>query len=524
MAGTEAGEAAVRMEGVTKRFGDVLANDAVDFTVDRGTVHALVGENGAGKTTLMNVLYGLYEPTAGSVAVDGEPVAFDSPQEAIQHGVGMIHQHFMLVDPMTVRENVALGWEPVEYGGLKTDDRAVDEAVRELSQRYGLGVADRLDTPVEELGMGTQQRVEVVKTLFRGADIFIFDEPTAVLTPGEVEELFGVFAELTAQGKTVIFITHKLEEALTAADDVTVLRDGRRVDTVDAADTDRESLARMMVGREVLLSVEKSPADRGDPRLSVSGLSVSDDRGAERVSDLDLTVHAGEVFGVAGVDGNGQAELVEVVTGIRAPDAGTVAVDGEEVTDDSRRERAARNLAYIPEDRQKRALVMDFDLVQNAVLGAQHRAPFARGGRLDWAAAREHAADIVDRYDVRPGDPTATARSLSGGNQQKFVVGREFSRDPETVVAAHPTRGVDVGSMEFIHERLLEMRDQGVAVLLVSASLDEVTQLSDRVGVMYEGEFVDVVDAEHATQEQLGLLMAGQQPAEAVGTEVGTEQ
>ena len=512
---------AVSLRGITKRFpGGVVANDEVDLEVDEGTVHALLGENGAGKTTLMNVLYGLYEPTAGEIHVGGERVDFDSPQDAIERGIGMIHQHFTLVGPMTVRENIALGWEPVKYGGARVDDSRIADAIEDLSERYGLALGDVTDAPVEELSVGAQQRVEVVKTLYRGADVFIFDEPTAVLTPQEVDELFGVFEELTAQGKTIIFITHKLGEALEVADEITVLRDGERVDTVDAAETTQEDLARKMVGREVLLDVEKTSTDHGDPRLTVSNLSVEDDRGVAAVQDLDVTVRAGEIFGVAGVDGNGQTELIEAITGLRDDASGSVQFDGDDVTALSRQERLGRNLAYIPGDRQERALVLDFDLVKNAVLGSQHREPFAKGGRIDWGRVRAHTEDIIETYDVRPANPDATARSLSGGNQQKFVVGREFSRDPDIVVAAHPTRGVDIGSMEFIHERLLAMRDQGVAVLLVSASLDEITRLSDRIGVMYEGEFVDVVQPENVTEEELGLMMAGETPESDAGTKV----
>jgi len=501
---------AVRLEGITKRFpGGVVANDDIDLAVERGSVHVLLGENGAGKTTLMNVLYGLYEPTEGTVYVDGEAVTFDTPQDAIERGVGMIHQHFTLVDPMTVLENIALGWEPVRHGGLGIDDTAVEEEIRALSERYGFGIGDVVRTPVEELSVGAQQRVEVVKTLYRGADIFIFDEPTAVLTPQEAEQLFDVFEELTAQGKTIIFITHKLDEALTAADEITVLRDGRKVDTVDAAGSTEDQLARQMVGRDVLLTVDKTDASRGDTQLSVSELSVRNDQGITKVDGVDLQVDQGEIFGVAGVDGNGQTELVEAITGIRDHESGSVSVRGEDISDRSRSERIALGMSYIPGERQERALVLDFDLIKNAFLGGQRRAEFRTGRQIDWAAVRDHADEIIETYDVRPPDPTVTARSLSGGNQQKFVVGREFLRDPDLVVAAHPTRGVDVGSMEFIHEQLLEMRDRGVAILLVSAALDEVTSLSDRIGVLHEGSFVDVVEPESVTNEQLGLLMAG---------------
>ena len=516
-------DTAVSLTDITKRFDDVVANDEVDMQVERGTVHALLGENGAGKTTLMNVLYGLYEPTTGTINIEGEPVEFDTPQDAIERGVGMIHQHFMLVEPMTVRENIALGWEPVTHGGLKTDDARIDTEVRELSERYGLGLAGDLDTPVEQLSMGARQRVEVLKALYRGADVFIFDEPTAVLTPQEVEELFDIFSQLTAQDKTIIFITHKLGEALTAADGITVLRDGERVGTVDAAGTTREQLAELMVGREVLLDVDRAArgASGDDIRLSVSDLAVTDDRGEPAVHGVDISVRGGEIVGIAGVDGNGQEPLVEAVTGVRDADAGTVRFDGEAVTGLSRRERLDRGLAHVPGDRQEQALVMEFDLVQNAVLGSQHRPPFGRRGRIDWGAAREHAEAVIEEYDVRPPNPDLPARSLSGGNQQKFVVGRELSREPDVVVAAHPTRGVDIGSKEFIHERLLAMREQGAAVLVVSASLDEVVQLSDRIAVMYEGSFVDVVPGDAATEEQLGLLMAGEQPDEPVPTGAG---
>jgi simple sugar transport system ATP-binding protein len=513
---------AVSLRGITKRFpGGVVANDEVDLEVSPGTVHALLGENGAGKTTLMNVLYGLYEPTEGEIRVDGQRVTFDSPQDAIERGIGMIHQHFTLVDPMTVRENIALGWEPVKYGGATIDDGEITRAIEDLSERYGLGLADVTETPVEALSVGAQQRVEVVKTLYRGAEVFIFDEPTAVLTPQEVEDLFGVFEELTDQGKTILFITHKLGEALSVADEITVLRDGKRIDTVAASETNREALAEKMVGREVLLDVDKPAPDYGDPRLSVSGLTATDERDTRAVDGVDLTVRGGEIFGVAGVDGNGQTELVEAITGLRDAETGSVTFDGEDVTGRSRRERIAHGLSYIPGDRQEQALVLDFDLVKNAVLGSQHRSRFTNNGRVDWPTVREHTEDIIETYDVRPPNPDAKARSLSGGNQQKFVVGREFSRDPGIVVAAHPTRGVDIGSKEFIHERLLEMRSQGVAVLLVSASLDEITQLSDRVGVLYEGEFVDVVDPESVTEQQLGLMMAGETPTQRDTAPVG---
>ena len=502
---------AVQLSGITKRFPGVLANDEVDLSVERGSVHALLGENGAGKTTLMNVLYGLYEPTDGTVSVHGEERDFDSPREAIDAGVGMIHQHFMLVDPMTVTENIVLGNEPRKWGGLLIDRTAARESVVELTDRYGLDVDP--DATIEEISVGVRQRVEILKALYRGAEILIMDEPTAVLTPQEVEELFGIFEELTAQGKTIIFITHKLSEAMEAADEITVLRDGRNVGSVPAAEADRESLAEMMVGREVLMEVEKPPATPGDPILEVANLDVRNDRDVPAVRDLSLTVREGEILGIAGVDGNGQAELVEAITGLRSAESGTVSLAGQDVTGDSRLERINEGMAYIPEDRQERGLVMDFDLVENGILGSQHSGRFGTGPRLDWSIARDHAEDIVEEFDVRPGQTDVTAVSLSGGNQQKFIVGREFERDPRLMLATHPTRGVDVGSTEYIHDRLVELRSDGTGVLLVSSKLDEVQALSDRLAVMYEGELVAVVDPAAVTDEELGLLMAGERPA-----------
>jgi ABC-type uncharacterized transport system ATPase subunit len=503
---------AVHLDGITKRFPGVVANDDVTLRVERGSVHALLGENGAGKTTLMNVLYGLYQPTSGRIEVDGETRTFDSPRDAIDAGVGMIHQHFMLVDTMTVAENIALGNEPRKYGGLAVDQDATREGVVELSERYGFDVDP--DQLIEETSVGVQQRVEILKALYRGADVLILDEPTAVLTPQEVEDLFAVLEELTDQGKTIIFITHKLGEAMHAADDITVLRDGEHVGSVAADETSREELAELMVGREVVLEIEKPDVEVGEEVLSVDSLSVTDDRDVEAVSDLSFSVREGEVFGIAGVDGNGQSELVEAITGLRTPESGSVAFDGESITWDSRRERIDAGMAYVPEDRQERGLVMEFDLVENGILGSQHADPFASGGRIDWGESRAHAERVVEEYDVRPPDADADAASLSGGNQQKFVVGRELERDPRLVVATHPTRGVDVGSQEFIHDRLLDLRADGRGVLLVSSKLDEVRGLSDRLAVMHDGDVMAVVDPDEVTEEQLGLLMAGERPEE----------
>ncbi|WP_053948167.1 ABC transporter ATP-binding protein [Halolamina sediminis] len=501
---------AVDLRRITKQFPGVLANDEVDLTVERGSVHALLGENGAGKTTLMNVLYGLYQPTDGTVVVDGEERTFDSPRDAIDAGIGMIHQHFMLVEPMTVTQNVVLGDEPRKWGGLAVDREAAREAVAELADRYGFDVDP--EATVGDLSVGERQRIEILKALYRGADILILDEPTAVLTPQEVEELFDVFDELTEAGKTIIFISHKLREVTAAADEVTVLRDGRNVGTVETSGVDDTELAEMMVGREVLFDTQKSPVEAGSIGLAARDLVVEDDRGVRAVDDVDIEVAEGEVFGIAGVDGNGQSELVEAITGLRTPAGGRIYLGDEEVTDASRRHRIESGMAYVPEDRQARGLVMSYDLTENGLLGSQRDPQFADGGRIRWDDAAAHAESIVEEYDVRPADAGATAESLSGGNQQKFIVGREFARNPDAVVASHPTRGVDVGSVEFIHDRLLELREDGAAVLLVSSKLDEVRSLSDRLGVMHDGELVAVVDPAEVTEEQLGLLMAGEEP------------
>jgi simple sugar transport system ATP-binding protein len=511
---------AVHLDGITKRFPGVVANDDVDLEVERGTVHALLGENGAGKTTLMNVLYGLYEPTSGEVRLGGEPHVFGSPRDAIDAGIGMIHQHFMLVDPMTVTENITLGNEPRKWGGIAIDRTGAREAVVELADRYGFDIDP--DARIEDVSVGEQQRVEILKALYRGADTLILDEPTAVLTPQEVDELFDVLDELTDQGKTIIFITHKLGEAMRAADEISVLRDGKKVGTVDADATTQEELAELMVGREVLLDVDHGTAETGAVVAAVSDVVVENDRGVRAVNDVSFEVRGGEVFGIAGVDGNGQSELVEAVTGLRNPDAGEIRFGGEDVTTASRRQRIDAGMAYVPEDRQERGLVMEFDLVENGLLGSQHGDELVSNGRIDWSKTRGHAEAIIDGYDVRPPDADSDAESLSGGNQQKFIVGREFERDPELVVASHPTRGVDVGSIEFIHERLLELRQQGVAILLVSSKLEEVQGLSDRLAVVYEGEFIDVVDPDETTEEELGLLMAGERPGDDDG-EGGTK-
>ncbi|MFC7070495.1 ABC transporter ATP-binding protein [Halobaculum lipolyticum] len=509
---TESADYAVELDGITKRFGDVVANDDVDLSVESGTVHALVGENGAGKTTLMSVLYGLYKPDSGTIQVDGVERTFASPRDANNAGIGMIHQHFQLVGPMTVTQNIILGHEPTASGLV--DRKHARERIEEVCSQYGFDVDEHLDTRVEDLGVGIQQRVEIVKSLYRGADTLILDEPTAVLTPQEIDELAEVMKTLTDDGRSLIFITHKLEEAMAIADEITVLRDGHSIGTVDSDETSEQELARMMVGRDVLFETPERTTEPGAVTLDVEQLRVRDDRGLGQVNVDELTVRSGEVVGIAGVDGNGQRELVEAIAGLRAPESGTVEFDGTDITDMGRRRRIESGIAYIPEDRQQEGLVQDYDLVRNALLGNQTISRFVDGGFVDWDAVRAHADELVDEYDVQPSNPDAIASSLSGGNQQKFVVGREIEHDPELIIASHPTRGVDIGSIEFIHDRLMEMRDNGIAVLLVSSKLDEVKQLSDRLAVMYEGEFIDVVDPASVTDEEVGLLMAGQSLAD----------
>jgi len=499
--------AAVRLEDITKRFGDVVANDGVDFSLREGSVHALLGENGSGKTTLMSILYGLYDEDSGRIIVDGQPRTFDSPRDAMDAGIGMIHQHFQLVEPMTTLQNIVLGHEPTENGVVNA--AAAKDEIEEVCSAFGFDVDQYLDTPVRDLDLGVRQRVEIVKSLYRGAEILIFDEPTAVLTPQEVESLFDVMNELTRSGRSIIFITHKLDEALTIADDITVLRDGEAIDTIPAADATEPDLARMMVGREVLFDRPSRESTSGDPVFGVDSLHVEGDRGTERVRGVDFSVRTGEILGIAGVQGNGQSELVESLTGVRTPESGTITLDSADITDTSRRDRIDAGISYIPEDRQTEGLVQDYNLVRNALLGNQTVEPYASGGFIDWSAVRDHAEDIVSEFDVQPGNTRAEAESLSGGNQQKFIVGREIGHDPTVLVAAHPTRGVDIGSIEFIHNRLIELRDAGLAIVFVSSKLEEIQKLSDRIAVMYEGEFTALVDPEDVTEEDLGLLMTG---------------
>ncbi|MBA2319208.1 MAG: ABC transporter ATP-binding protein [Euzebyales bacterium] len=491
--------------GITKRFPGVLANDTVDFALRRGQVHCLLGENGAGKSTLMNVVFGLYQPDAGELLVRGEPVRFRSSADAIAAGIGMVHQHFQLVPVMAVWENVVLGDELTR--GPLLDRGAARARIAELSERYSLAIDP--DAVVGELSVGAQQRVELLKALFRDADILILDEPTAVLTPQEVDGFFEIVRSLLDRGISVVFITHKLREVLAVADEVTVLRGGKAVGRADPRTATQGSLATLMVGRDVSFEVDKAPAEPGAVVLRVVDLTVADDRGVPTVSGLELQVRAGEIFGVAGVEGNGQRELVEAITGIRPSVSGSVAIGGTDVTGWNPRRIADLGVGHVPEDRSKDGLVGPFSLADNLVLNRYHRAEFSRRFVVRRDAVRRNAERLVADFDVRTTGVDVPAGTLSGGNQQKLVIARELSADLSLLIVAQPTRGLDVGSIEFIHRQIVARRDEGVAVLLVSAELDEVLSLADRVGVLYRGRFAEVLDREEATRRRCGMLMGG---------------
>ncbi|MCD4671019.1 MAG: ABC transporter ATP-binding protein [Anaerolineaceae bacterium] len=498
--------------GITKKFPGVLANDNVNFDLEQGEIHAMLGENGAGKTTLMNMLYGLLSPDQGEIEVQGKLVTFDSHKDAIDVGIGMVHQHFMLVPVFTVTENIMLGAETVKSGLL--DRVAVAGQVRELSQLYGLDIDP--DAIVGDLPVGVQQRVEIIKALYRKADILILDEPTAVLTPQEAEDLFRIMSELKKRGVSIVFITHKLKEVMAIADRITVLRGGKIVGHTRPKETNEAELAALMVGREVLLQVEKGPAHPSGEILRVENLIVLDDRNMEAVKEVSLEVRAGEIFGVAGVQGNGQRELVEAITGLRSVYRGHVWLNGQDATGKPPRPLIESGLAHIPEDRQRHGLVLSYPIADNLVLCTYYQKPFSNQvGWVQEAEIAKNAEELVEQFDVRTPSSRAVASTLSGGNQQKVIVARELSRPVKLLVANQPTRGLDVGSIEYIHRKIIEMRDEGLAVLLVSAELDEIMALSDRIAVMYRGEIVAVVAVDTANREQLGLLMAGASLQEA---------
>jgi ABC-type uncharacterized transport system ATPase subunit len=495
----------LELRGITKRFPGTVANDHVDFDLRRGEVHALLGENGAGKSTLMNILYGLYHPDEGEIFVNGELVRISSPGDAIDRGIGMVHQHFMLIPVMSVAENVVLAIEP-RREGILLDYGAARARVAELASSFGFAIdAGAL---VQDITVGQQQRVEILKALYRRADILILDEPTAVLTPQEAVELFGILQNLKREGMSIIFISHKLNEVLEIADRVTVLRRGKKVETLPTAGATEEELARRMVGRDVVLRVDKGASEPGEPILVVESLTVRDDRDLVKVHDLSFEVRGGEIVAIAGVDGNGQTELIDAITGLRRAESGRVLVDGAEVTTDSARRHFEVGVGHVPEDRQRRGLVLDFTLAENIGLHDYRKVPYSRFGWLNPKRLIERARRLIQEFDVRGGGPRTLGGALSGGNQQKVILAREIDRDPRVLVAAQPTRGLDVGAIEFVHRRLVEERDEGRAVLLVSLELEEVLSLADRILVIYEGEIVGEFPPS-ASEEELGVAMTG---------------
>lgn len=494
----------LELRHITKRFPGIVANDDVDFDLRDGEVHALLGENGAGKSTLMNILYGLYRHDEGEILLHGKPAEIESPHAAIAAGIGMVHQHFMLIPVMTVAENIVLAAEP-KRGPLLDIDEA-ERRVRELAERFKFHIDPH--ARVQDITVGQQQRVEILKALYRNADILILDEPTAVLTPQEAIELFEILKALVAQGMSVIFISHKLNEVLEIADRITVLRRGKKIDTIDREGATEEGLARMMVGREVLLRVDKKPATPGETFLHVEGLHVIDDRGLEAVRGVGFDVHGGEIVAIAGVDGNGQTELIDALTGLRHPSQGEIVVGGRDMTRASAHEFLHEGVGHIPEDRHRRGLVLEFSLAENLVLHDYAKEPFANKGFLNLGRVVDSARTLLAEFDVRGGGPATRASALSGGNQQKVVVAREVARDPRVLIAAQPTRGLDVGAIEFVHRRLVEQRDEGKAVLLVSLELEEVLSLADRILVIYEGAIVGEFGP-GASEEELGIAMTG---------------
>lgn len=495
----------VEMRGVTKRFDRFVANDSISLKLHKGEIHALLGENGAGKSTLMNILFGLYQPDEGELWIGGERVVIDGPNKAIKLGIGMVHQHFKLVHPFTVAENIILGSEPRK--GLSTDIKKAAAEVERLSRLYGLQVDPH--ARIDDISVGMQQRVEILKTLYRGADIIIFDEPTAVLTPQEIEELMEIMRNLIKQGKSIILITHKLKEIMAVSDRVTIIRRGKVVGSVNTSETTPTALAEAMVGRNVSFDIVKAQSRAGEPVLEVKQVSMRDNRGIRALDGISFQVRSGEILGVAGVDGNGQSELIQALTGLRKVDSGKIELKGQEIANHSPRSIGEAGLSLIPEDRHKHGLVLDFTMRENMVLNTYFKPPFNKNGFISEDAMEEHAKRLIADFDVRTSGTSAKARSLSGGNQQKAIIARELDKNPDLLIAAQPTRGLDVGAIEFIHKRLVEQRDNGKAVLLVSFELDEILKLSDRIIVMYEGRVVGEVRPEDTNDQELGLMMAG---------------
>ncbi len=508
---------AIEMLGITKKFPGIKANDNVTLRVEKGQIHALLGENGAGKSTLMSVLFGLYQPEEGIIKVNGEEVKITNPNIANDYGIGMVHQHFKLVENFTVAENIILGMEPKKSFGRIDMKKAIQRVV-EISEQYGLKVDP--NAKIEDISVGMQQRVEILKMLYRNADILIFDEPTAVLTPQEIRELIKIMKGLIKEGKTIILITHKLKEIKEVADQCSVLRRGKYIGTVNVADTSEEKMAEMMVGREVSFEVEKEEANPTDVVLEIKDLTVKDNRNLEAVKNLSLKVRAGEILCIAGIDGNGQTELIEALTGLRKIEKGTILLNGESIENESTRNRTLKGIGHIPEDRQKYGLVLDFKVEENMVLQTYFKEPFSKKGILNFKEIRAFSDRLIREFDVRSGQGSLSdARGMSGGNQQKAIIAREIERSPELLIAAQPTRGLDVGAIEYIHNRLVQERDKGRAILLVSLEMEEVLNLSDRIAVIYEGEIVGTVKASETNENELGLMMAGSKKGDTISDE-----
>lgn len=510
----------IEMRDITKQFGDFKANDDINLKIRKGEIHALLGENGAGKSTLMNILSGLLQPTSGQIYMDGSPVEIANPTDAIRLGIGMVHQHFMLVDAFTVLENIILGDEPVEAGVLNSKKSLSD--LQKISKQYGMDVDP--NAYVRDISVGMQQRVEILKTLYRGANILIFDEPTAVLTPQEIDELIITMKELVKEGKSIIIITHKLDEIKKVADRCTVIRRGKSIDTVNVKDVTSQELADMMVGRSVSFKTEKKPSDPKEVILSLTDVHVKEGRGLNAVKGLNLDVRGGEIVGIAGIDGNGQTELIQAITGLRKVESGTVMIRDKNVTNMKPRQITEIGVGHVPEDRHKYGLILDMTLAENIALQSYYKPPFSKAGVLDKDYINAHARELIKEYDVRTTSELAPAKSLSGGNQQKAIIAREMDRDPELLIVSQPTRGLDVGAIEYIHKRLINHRDKGNAVLVVSFELEEILNVSDRIAVIHAGEIVGIVDPKETTENELGLLMAGYSLEEArkeLGSEVG---
>jgi len=499
-------EYVIEMLNIRKEFGSFVANDNITLQLRKGEIHALLGENGAGKSTLMNVLFGLYQPEAGEIRVRGEKVNITSPNVANDLGIGMVHQHFMLVQNFTVTENIILGAEP--RAGIKIDRASAREKVRQISEQYGLAVDP--DAKIEDISVGMQQRVEILKTLYRGADILIFDEPSAVLTPQEIKELIQIMNRLIAEGKSIILITHKLKEIMEVADRCTTIRRGKYIGTVDIDETMTQSrLAEMMVGREVNFNAEYSKATPQELVLDIKDLVVKDSRGIKAVDGLNLDIRAGEIVGIAGIDGNGQTELIEAITGLRKADSGEIFLNNKSIKNLKPRKVTESGVGHIPQDRHKHGLVLDYSIGHNMVLQTYYKQPYSKAGIMNYKQVMEKAQTLIEKFDVRTPSPETFARALSGGNQQKAIIAREVDRSPDLLIAAQPTRGLDVGAIEFIHEQLVLEREKGRAVLLISFELEEILQVSDRIAVLYEGKTVAFLDPKETNEIELGFLMAG---------------